>query len=49
MCIRDSDVPLGDLVAARAREEALRVLAGAPIEVEVICIDRSGGIVGRPR
>ena len=41
------DVPLGDLVAARAREEALRVLAGAPIEVEVICIDRSGGIVGR--
>ncbi|MGW2395258.1 cobalt-precorrin-5B (C(1))-methyltransferase [Kitasatospora sp. NPDC001664] len=39
-------VPLGDLVAARARRTALDVLAGAPIEVDVICIDRAGTIVG---
>ncbi len=40
-------VPLGDLVAAGARDEALAVLRGAPVAVDVICIDRAGGIVGR--
>ncbi|MBP0456645.1 cobalt-precorrin-5B (C(1))-methyltransferase [Streptomyces montanisoli] len=42
-------VPLGDAVAARARDEALSVLRGAsaPIAVDVICIDRAGTIVGR--
>ncbi|MGW1077900.1 cobalt-precorrin-5B (C(1))-methyltransferase [Streptomyces sp. NPDC002537] len=40
-------VPLGDLVAATARDEALAVLRGAPIAVDVICIDRAGTIVGR--
>ncbi|GHC32499.1 cobalt-precorrin-5B (C(1))-methyltransferase [Streptomyces cinnamoneus] len=40
-------VPLGDLVAARARDEALAVLRGAPVTVDVICIDRAGVIVGR--
>lgn len=40
-------VPLGDLVAARARDEALAVLRGAPVTVDVICIDRAGTIVGR--
>ncbi|MFI0981014.1 cobalt-precorrin-5B (C(1))-methyltransferase [Streptomyces sp. NPDC021093] len=40
-------VPLGDLVAAAAREEALAVLRGAPVAVDVICIDRAGTIVGR--
>ncbi|MEU1670712.1 cobalt-precorrin-5B (C(1))-methyltransferase [Streptomyces roseifaciens] len=40
-------VPLGDLVAATAREEALAVLRGAPVAVDVICIDRAGTIVGR--
>lgn len=40
-------VPLGDLVAAAARDQALRVLAGAPVAVEIICIDRAGTIVGR--
>lgn len=40
-------VPLGDLVAAAARDEALRVLAGAPVTVDVMCIDRAGTIVGR--
>ncbi|MFC5721452.1 cobalt-precorrin-5B (C(1))-methyltransferase [Streptomyces gamaensis] len=40
-------VPLGDLVAAAAREESLAVLRGAPVAVDVICIDRAGTIVGR--
>lgn len=40
-------VPLGDLVAAAARDEALAVLRGAPVAVDVICIDRAGAVVGR--
>lgn len=40
-------VPLGDLVATAARETALGVLRGAPVAVDVICIDRAGTIVGR--
>ncbi|MBE1607245.1 cobalt-precorrin-5B (C(1))-methyltransferase [Actinopolymorpha pittospori] len=40
-------VPLGDVVAVAARDEALRVLRGAPVTVDVICVDRAGGIVGR--
>ncbi|NLU75695.1 cobalt-precorrin-5B (C(1))-methyltransferase [Streptomyces sp. HNM0575] len=40
-------VPLGDLVAAAARDQALSVLRGAPVEVDVICIDRAGRVVGR--
>jgi cobalt-precorrin-5B (C1)-methyltransferase len=40
-------VPLGDLVAVRARDEALAVLRGAPVAVDVICIDRAGTVVGR--
>ncbi len=40
-------VPLGDLVAARAREEALTVLRGAPVAVDVLCVDRAGVVVGR--
>ncbi|WP_447040561.1 cobalt-precorrin-5B (C(1))-methyltransferase [Streptomyces sp. DSM 118878] len=40
-------VPLGDLVAQTARDEALAVLRGAPVEVDVICIDRAGTVVGR--
>ncbi|MFJ6700119.1 cobalt-precorrin-5B (C(1))-methyltransferase [Streptomyces sp. NPDC091272] len=40
-------VPLGDLVAVRARDEALSVLRGAPVAVDVICIDRAGTVVGR--
>ncbi|MGP3989139.1 cobalt-precorrin-5B (C(1))-methyltransferase [Streptomyces sp. 3N207] len=42
-----ADVPLGDLVAAAARDEALAVLRGAPVAVDVLCIDRAGTIVGR--
>ncbi|MFI6765861.1 cobalt-precorrin-5B (C(1))-methyltransferase [Streptomyces sp. NPDC050355] len=40
-------VPLGDLVAAVARDEALAVLRGAPVAVDVICIDRAGMVVGQ--
>ncbi|WP_067468076.1 cobalt-precorrin-5B (C(1))-methyltransferase [Actinomadura macra] len=40
-------VPLGDLVAARARDTALGVLRGAPVAVDVVVIDRAGTIVGR--
>ncbi|MFJ8668382.1 cobalt-precorrin-5B (C(1))-methyltransferase [Streptomyces sp. NPDC093600] len=40
-------VPLGDLVAATARDEALAVLRGAPVVVDVVCVDRAGTVVGR--
>ncbi|MEV7190511.1 cobalt-precorrin-5B (C(1))-methyltransferase [Streptomyces sp. NPDC093510] len=40
-------VPLGDLVAETACDEALAVLRGAPVAVDVICIDRAGTVVGR--
>ncbi|MEU0129798.1 cobalt-precorrin-5B (C(1))-methyltransferase [Streptomyces sp. NPDC006289] len=40
-------VPLGDLVAVAARDQALSVLRGAPVAVDVICIDRAGAVVGR--
>ncbi|WP_024876722.1 cobalt-precorrin-5B (C(1))-methyltransferase [Saccharomonospora piscinae] len=40
-------VPLGDLVAEGARATALDVLAGAPVAVDVVAIDRAGTIVGR--
>ncbi len=40
-------LPLGDLVAARARQTAYDVLRPAAVEVDVIVIDRAGTIVGR--
>lgn len=40
-------VLLGDLVAVAARDQALSVLRGAPVAVDVICIDRAGAVVGR--
>jgi cobalt-precorrin-5B (C1)-methyltransferase len=42
------DFPLGDLVAADARDVALGVLGGATA-MDVIVIDRAGNIVGRAR
>ncbi|WP_328374817.1 cobalt-precorrin-5B (C(1))-methyltransferase [Streptomyces sp. NBC_01020] len=44
---RAAGVPLGDLVAVAARDQALAVLRGAPVAVDVICIDRAGDVVGR--
>jgi cobalt-precorrin-5B (C1)-methyltransferase len=40
-------LPLGDLVAAGARETARGVLLGAPVEVDVVVVDRAGAIVGK--
>jgi cobalt-precorrin-5B (C1)-methyltransferase len=39
-------LPLGDLIAAKARGTALDVLRGAPVSVDVIVVDRAGTIVG---
>lgn len=44
---REAGVPLGDAVARAARDQALAVLDGAPVAVDVVCIDRAGTIVGR--
>ncbi|GAB3107735.1 cobalt-precorrin-5B (C(1))-methyltransferase [Streptomyces calidiresistens] len=44
---RAANVPLGDLVAVEARDQALAVLRGAPVAVDVVCIDRAGTVVGR--
>jgi cobalt-precorrin-5B (C1)-methyltransferase len=40
-------LPLGDLVAAAARETARGVLREAPVAVDVVVIDRAGTVVGR--
>jgi cobalt-precorrin-5B (C1)-methyltransferase len=40
-------IGLGDLVARRARQVALGVLAPAEVAVDVVVIDRAGAIVGR--
>lgn len=40
-------VPLGDLVAERARRAAVAVLREAPVQLDVVVIDRGGTIVGR--
>ena len=40
-------LPLGDLVAAGARETALGVLRGAPVAVDVVVVDRAGAVVGQ--
>jgi cobalt-precorrin-5B (C1)-methyltransferase len=39
-------LPLGDLVAARARATAYDVLSPAPVQVDVVVIDRAGTVVG---
>ncbi|MBB4943156.1 cobalt-precorrin-5B (C1)-methyltransferase [Streptosporangium album] len=44
---QEAGLPLGDLVAERARLTAAGVLRGAPVAVDVVVIDRAGVIVGR--
>lgn len=44
---RNAGLRLADRVAAGARETALGVLDGAPVDVEVLVVDRAGEIVGR--
>jgi cobalt-precorrin-5B (C1)-methyltransferase len=40
-------LPLGDLIAERARRTAVEVLREAPVTVDVVVIDRAGTVVGR--
>jgi cobalt-precorrin-5B (C1)-methyltransferase len=40
-------LPLGDAIAARARETALPIVEGAGVEVDVVVIDRTGNPIGR--
>ena len=44
---QEAGIPLGDRIAARARRTALEVLREAPVEVDIVVIDRAGIIVGR--
>lgn len=44
---RAAGLPLGDRIAAAAQATALAVLAGAPVDIEVVAVDRQGEIVGR--
>jgi len=43
----ENGVHLSAAIADGARKEALRVLDGAPVAVDVICVDRAGVILGR--
>jgi cobalt-precorrin-5B (C1)-methyltransferase len=43
----DAGLPLGDLIAERARRTAVGVLREAPVAVDVLVIDRAGTVVGR--
>ncbi|MFI6800707.1 cobalt-precorrin-5B (C(1))-methyltransferase [Streptosporangium canum] len=44
---QEAGLPLGDLIAERARRTAVGVLREAPVAVDVVVIDRAGAIVGR--
>ncbi|GLW12814.1 cobalt-precorrin-5B C(1)-methyltransferase [Microtetraspora sp. NBRC 13810] len=44
---QEEGLPLGDLIAERALRTAVEVLRGAPVETDVVVIDRAGVIVGR--
>jgi cobalt-precorrin-5B (C1)-methyltransferase len=44
-----ADVALGEIVARRARATALRVLAGAPVALDVLLVDRDGTPVAHAR
>jgi cobalt-precorrin-5B (C1)-methyltransferase len=46
LCVA-AEVPLGDLIAARARDVCVETLREAPVAVDVVVIDRAGTIVGR--
>jgi len=44
---RGEDIPLADRIAEAARDEAQRVLGDAPVSVDVLLVDRQGGVIGR--
>ncbi|GAB2667291.1 cobalt-precorrin-5B (C(1))-methyltransferase [Saccharopolyspora gloriosae] len=43
---QEAGIPLGDLIATRARDFSLTTLQGAPIDVEILVINRAGDLVG---
>ena len=43
----EAGVPLGDAVAAAAKAEAQAVIDNPRVDVQVICTDRGGAVVGR--
>jgi len=43
---RGADLPLASTIAEYARGTALEVLSGAPVDIEVLVVDRQGEIVG---
>jgi cobalt-precorrin-5B (C1)-methyltransferase len=44
---QEANLPIADRVASRARETLIGVLRDAPVEVDVLVIDRAGKIAGR--
>ena len=44
-----SGIGLGDAIARAARQVAAGVLGEAPVAIDVVCVDRSGTIVGCSR
>lgn len=44
---RNREVPMGDVIAEQSRRTAADVLREAPVDVDVVVIDRGGTIVGR--
>ena len=44
---RDAGLPLADLVAQRALETVRTTLRGAPVEADVVVVDRNGEVIGR--
>ena len=44
--VRRCDLPLGNVIASKARYAALGVLSGAPVAVEILIFDRQGKLLG---
>jgi cobalt-precorrin-5B (C1)-methyltransferase len=44
---QQAGVPIGHLIADRARQTAEQVLGDAPVAVDIVVIDRAGVVVGR--
>ena len=44
---RENGIDLAPLVAAKAREAALSILRGAPVDIDIVVTDRKGKIIGR--
>ena len=44
---RENGIDLPPIVAARARDAALGILRGAPVDIDIVVTDRKGKIIGR--